>query len=153
MRNLVKHNNVISSIRLCVCGLFLMISNVVCAADTAIASGKSPAIYEQSKSAIIINQKQPVFIIKLISNPTTGYNWFLRDYDKSILKPVKHEYYPPQKEQAMPGAPGYELWTFRVKSEAFAVPQRSILKMVYARPWEMEQSTTNAEFVITTISD
>lgn len=134
-------------------GFFLTTLNSSHAADKAIASGKKPLIYEQTKTAIIVDKDQPVFIIKLVSNPTTGYTWFLHDYDKSVLKPVKHEYVAPKQEQAMPGAPGYELWTFRVKSEAFAVPQRSVLQMVYARPWEVGQSTTHAEFVVTTISD
>lgn len=121
------------------------------AAKLSPSSVQEPAIYDESKTAVIIDDKQPVFIIKLISNPTTGYSWFLKDYDQTMIKPVKHEYHSPKQE--MPGAPGYELWVFRVKSEALSVPRRSVIKMVYARPWEIGQSAKYADFVVTTVAD
>ena len=120
---------------------FMLLTQVIFAADPA------PVVNGQQSTAISVSEAQPVFIIKLISNPTTGYVWSLRHYDKTLLTAVKHEYHAPKTD--LIGAPGYELWTFRAKPAAFAVPARTKLSFVYARPWESDQAGSAAEFVVT----
>lgn len=112
------------------------------------AQTDSPVVYDESKLAITVTSKQPVFVLKLVSNPTTGYVWLLKNYDKSLLVPVKHEYQAPNTK--LIGAPGFDMWTFRVKPDAFTVPQRTSILMTYARPWEADNSGKNLEFVVTT---
>lgn len=108
----------------------------------------APAIYDENKPAITVAKDQPVFILRLAANPTTGYVWLLKDYDKTLLVPVKHQYQAPNTK--LIGAPGFDLWTFRVKSEAFTVPHRTSILMAYARPWESDKSGKDVEFVVTT---
>ena len=122
----------------------------ILAADLPSASKNGPMVYEVSRPVIMVSKNQPVFIIKLDSNPSTGYTWLLRDYDKSVLVPVKRQYTPP--DSRLMGASGYELWTFRVKQEVFTVPQRTTLRFIYERPWENSQNVKQTEFVITTSS-
>ena len=96
-------------------------------------------IYTDDKQNISVTPKQPEFIIKLKSNPTTGYSWFLREYDSSLIKTVKHTYEKPKEK--MIGAAGYELWTFHVKQSGFTVPQQTTIRLVYTRPWQADSST------------
>jgi len=97
-----------------------------------------------------VSAGQPVFIVKLKSNPTTGYTWFLREYDTSLIMPVKHSYQAPQSN--LIGSSSFELWTFRVKPAGFVVPQQTTMRMVYARPWQSEGST-QLVFRVTTVAD
>jgi inhibitor of cysteine peptidase len=107
-------------------------------------------IYTENNTAIGVSASQPEFIIKLKSNPTTGYSWFLRDYNSALVESISHEFQAPTDKKLM-GAPGYELWKFKVKPAAFTVPQQTTIKLVYARPWESGESSTQQIFKITTI--
>src|SRR3990167_1904967 len=91
-------------------------------------------LYTEDKPAILLTPAQPEFVIKLKSNATTGYSWFLRKYDPHFVQPVKHVYQASTSQ--LVGSPGFELWTFRAKPTAFIVPQVSAIYFIYARPCE-----------------
>ncbi|MCA0933631.1 protease inhibitor I42 family protein [Lutimonas saemankumensis] len=84
-------------------------------------------------------QKEPMkvkqgetFEIKLKSNRTTGYSWFLeRGLKNSILDSVSVQYVIP--ENAATGAGGTEIWSFRARSKGEAR-----LLFIYKRAWEKE---------------
>src|SRR3990167_7048839 len=116
-----------------------------------LVSVASPKVYELNDTTIHVTSVAPVFIIKLKSNPTTGYTWQLRDYDKSLITPVRHQYVAPDSK--LIGAPGFDLWPFKVKAAAFSVPHRTSIRLIYVRPWEESQSASEADFVVTTSSD
>lgn len=105
--------------------------------------------YTEAKTAFIVSADQDEFIIKLKSNPTTGYSWFLRDYDGALIQPLKHKYIASTDRKLM-GASGYELWTFKVKPAGFNVPKITSLRFTYARPWESEDNANQMTFRITT---
>lgn len=105
-------------------------------------------VYTQDQVNISVAAKQPTFVIKLKSNPTTGYSWFLREYDSNIITPVKRTYQAPDTK--LIGAPGFDLWTFKVKPNAFLVPHQTTLRMIYARPWQGSDSATQVVFRIST---
>jgi inhibitor of cysteine peptidase len=116
------------------CCLFLFAPQLF-AADT-----KTPVeIFTEDQTSIAITKDKPQFVIKLKSNPTTGYAWFLREYDAQLVTPVKHVFESP-KEKKVLGASGFELWTFRMKETSFKVPQQTMIRFVYARPLETDQS-------------
>lgn len=107
----------------------------------------SDTTYTDEKPNIVLNSKQMEFVVKLKSNPTTGYSWFLRDYDENLLVPVKHG-----REAAtggLIGAPGYETFTFKVKPIATVVPQETSLRFVYMRPWTGIENSTQTVFHVT----
>ncbi len=97
---------------------------------------------------ILVTVKQPEFIIKLKSNPSTGYSWFLREYNANLIAPVKHTYEAGTKN--LIGSSGFELWTFRVKPAGFTVPQQTVIRMIYTRPWEGSDTSTQMVFRVTT---
>lgn len=81
-----------------------------------------------------VTAANPTFTIRMASNPTTGYSWILKKYNKHYLKLIDHHYVKPQ--QAMPGAGGYEEWNFKVSPLAFKKSTSIKLNMFYSRPWE-----------------
>jgi len=108
-----------------------------------------PPQYTQDKPVIMATPKNPEFVIKLKSNRTTGYIWLLREYDKNLITPIKHRYLSPISQ--LVGAPGFELWTFRVNAAGFTVPQLTYIRFVYARPWEAATDQSSlVEFKVTT---
>lgn len=106
--------------------LFLVILIAIPAiADTNFSSDKKP---------LTVQAKKPEFTLTLQSNATTGYSWFLKRYNRHLFSSVTHRYVAPNSQLA--GAPGYEVWTFKLAPAAFKVPQTTKIVMVYARPWE-----------------
>jgi inhibitor of cysteine peptidase len=101
-----------------------------------IAEKPEPSVYTEDKLAIMILKDQPQFVIRLKANPTTGYSWFLREYDSTLLTPMKHHYEAPNTK--LLGASGYDVWTFSVKPAGFTVPQITQIRFIYTRPWEAE---------------
>lgn len=83
---------------------------------------------------IHVQSANPEFIIKLQSNPTTGYSWAIQQMDRSLIKIKSHQYIPPS--QQMPGAGGIEEWHFLAKPAAFTAPKSTRIDMIYVRPWE-----------------
>jgi len=106
-------------------------------------------VFQQSKPAVTVTVDKPEFVIKLKSNPTTGFSWFLKDYDAGLIEAVGHKYYPSGNKNLI-GAPGFELWSFKVKPAAFTVPHELEIKFVYVRPWESAAKPTEAVFSVTT---
>jgi inhibitor of cysteine peptidase len=73
------------------------------------------------------------FVIRLNSNISTGYSWFLREYDPELISVSKHSYIAPKTN--LIGAPGFDEWTFKTThSPKLTTP--SYIRFVYARPWE-----------------
>ncbi|MDR3492880.1 MAG: protease inhibitor I42 family protein [Gammaproteobacteria bacterium] len=128
---------------------YLLVFMVVMASGYVWSADKDANVYTQDKVTIMVAAHQPEFTIKLKSNPTTGYSWFLKEYPKKLIEPVKHVYEAPQNKKLM-GAPGYEFWTFKMKSESFVVPHHVMIQFVYARPWEKHVSTKPLIFTIIT---
>ena len=114
------------------------------------AKGNKEDFYNEDKLNIAVTADQPAFTIKLKSNPTTGYRWYLREYNQALIMPVTHRFLAADKNNNLMGAPGYELWTFKVKPEAFTVPQQMTLRMVYARPWQGADNSSQLVFRIST---
>lgn len=115
-------------------------------------NGKNDNIFAEDKTNIMISADHPQFTIKLKSNPTTGFSWFLREYDANLIAPVKHSYQQQDANVKLMGAPGYELWTFKVKPSGFVVPQHTAIRFVYMRPWSSSDSSSQVVFRVNTQS-
>jgi inhibitor of cysteine peptidase len=123
--------------------LFMLFLNNMVFADKS-----NPTIYTEDKLNIMVTKDQPQFVIRLKANPTTGYSWFLREYNSSLITPLKHQYEAPNTK--LIGAPGYEVWTFSIKPTGFTVPQVTQIHFVYARPWESDVNNQQLVFKIST---
>ena len=87
---------------------------------------------------IVVSKQHPIFTIKLPSNRTTGFMWVLVHYNDHLIEPLSAAYRAPDSK--LIGAPGYEIWKFKVKTIGCVVPQVTNLKLSYARSWNLEQS-------------
>ncbi|GAB2638909.1 protease inhibitor I42 family protein [Nocardia goodfellowii] len=69
-------------------------------------------------------------VVRLPSNPSTGYGWQVTGLDQNVVKQAGDREYV-SDQPVMPGTPGTEVWTFT--GDAAGSTQ---LKMEYKRPWE-----------------
>ncbi|MCK4870621.1 MAG: protease inhibitor I42 family protein [Gammaproteobacteria bacterium] len=115
--------------------IILVVSSLLFAASIFAASGN---YITNNKKPIVVNAKNATFTIKLMSNATTGYSWLLSHYyPNTMIRPISRQYVAPNK--MMPGAAGYELWTFKVTKAGFRVPQIGYIQLIYARSWEVKK--------------
>ena len=87
------------------------------------------------------------FAIKFLSNPSTGYNWFLLNeeiLDESFIKYINTTYEKNDEEENLDGAPiSYYLFFKALKQ----TDQEIYLDYVYKRDWE-EEIISNASITI-----
>lgn len=105
-------------------------------------------VYTETERTIKQGADQPLFVIQLKSNPTTGYSWFLEPYDHKFIQLVEHWYVPSKKTLA--GAGGTEQWQFQLTKEAFTAPHTLFIKLSYRRPWETQPASKSVVFEIKT---
>ena len=112
---------------------------------TSIYAAEDNNFTDPTKS-IQVSLGSPTILLKLKSNPTTGYSWFLVDYNHDLLTPLKWKYMPPTSD--LVGASGYELWTFQVNQKAFMVPQLTQITLQYTRPWVVPSTDRKLTFTV-----
>jgi len=113
------------------------------------ALDKKAEYYNEDKLGIAVTPNKKEFVIKLKSNRTTGYSWFLSEFDEEFLEPQAHSYEVTQAKVA--GSPGFQVWKFKVNEDAFKVPQQSPLKFVYARPWDGNEQAKEVVFKVSSV--
>jgi len=96
---------------------------------------------------IVVTADKPTFTIKVPSNRTTGFQWFLGGYTKDLIEPVSSTFVAPKVKMA--GAPGYTVWKFEVDDDAFEVPMVMWVKLVHMRPWTTQGATKQIYKVVT----
>src|SRR3990167_8039267 len=73
--------------------------------------------YSDATRAITVTADNPEFSIRLKSNPTTGYRWYLKTWPNTWLKVVGLDY--SANKTALVGSGGEEVWHFKVLPQAF----------------------------------
>lgn len=103
-------------------------------------TGKNDEATANTKMQSIQVSTQPTqnYTVKLPSNATTGYSWFIKSYDSNWLTLQSHQYVAPQTNRV--GAGGYEIWVF-APTHAFKAPHAIPVTFVYARSWELTSGT------------
>lgn len=97
---------------------------------------------------LIVMNKQPTVSIRLKSNPTTGYRWFIRSYPPDFVVPVTHRVEKPTS--TLVGAPTQEVFEFKLKPVAFKAPHQFIIRFSYFRPFESNGKVETKSFKIIT---
>nr|QNO46924.1 hypothetical protein GBMLOPDG_00020 [Methanosarcinales archaeon ANME-2c ERB4] len=89
------------------------------------------------------------FGISLESNPSTGYEWNVKECNYPVLEPVNTCYEPAENQiPPLPGAGGLQKWTFKGIKDG-----ETALKLVYWRSWEGEDSIVNEYLLHITVGD
>ena len=76
--------------------------------------------------------KGDVFVIRLVANPSTGYQWSIREgLEKDCLELLDQSYQPAERSTDKPrlGAGGTQIYRFKGKAAG-----KTVLKLVYQRP-------------------
>lgn len=73
-------------------------------------------------------------VVRLPSNPSTGYRWVVRDGARPVLVLVRRSYVAPTGAPML-GAPGTAVLRFRVVARG-----RAQLRLAYVRSWEAHGS-------------
>ena len=76
------------------------------------------------------------FQVNLPTNPSTGYQWKINNYDQQLLRLISSEYASP--ESSAMGAPGEMQFIFEV-IERGVMPKFTAIVFKYVRPWEKEE--------------
>lgn len=105
--------------------------------------------FTNADKSIMVSRAQPVIVLHLKANPSTGYGWFWsRDANVStLIAPISMHYVAPKT--AVPGQSGMDVWQFRLDQAAFVVPQVLEIKMLYKRPWEKQVAETKVFQIVT----
>jgi len=82
---------------------------------------------------VTVNSSENDFDISLRVNQSTGYGWYLADYNSQLITPIKTEIVSINNKQI--GSPKTMLWRFKVNSSVLRVPQITKLNFVELRPW------------------
>lgn len=89
--------------------------------------------YADPMPVVPVSATQRMFMIQMPANPTTGYMWTVKSYDRRVLKFLRKKYIPAGNKMLM-GAGGYMNFYFLVCGESR--PLQTQVNLLYARPWE-----------------
>jgi len=87
---------------------------------------------------IKVNKTQSEFLITLPSNPTTGYQWTVVSFDKSLFTLKTSQFLPPKTK--LIGAGGQMQFNFALIAGK-TYPASTRMKFKYRRPWEPATGT------------
>ncbi|MCD6046018.1 MAG: hypothetical protein K0R48_1181 [Gammaproteobacteria bacterium] len=132
---------------------------------TAVASGETPLPasqlvtassdpYTDANRAITVTADNPEFSIRLKSNPTTGYRWYLKAWPNTWLKVMGLDY--SANNTALVGSGGEEVWHFKVLPQAFQARMLMSIEFVSIQPWNMpkaDNSNSQTFYVVTEIKE
>lgn len=93
----------------------------------------APGLGLASKIVCAVKPSTPTVTIRLPANPSTGYQWVLINYDRSLMAPPTSRFV---SGRDLPGAPGYAVWQFKFHKTAFTASQKTVVILEYKRPWE-----------------
>lgn len=82
-----------------------------------------------------VEPEQKVFQIVLQANPSTGYQWRIKGYDRSILNLLKTRYVHP--DHRLIGASGQMIYVFEFV-DGVDLPASTVVTFDYSRGWEKE---------------
>lgn len=100
--------------------------------------------YALAASNIInINNNNKTFSIKLKANPTTGYQWFIKYYNKKLIVCNNKNYTANSK---LIGAGGITTFNFTAKNTQ--KPFSTNIQFIYKRPWEKNISAQSQTYTI-----
>jgi len=114
------------------CLTFTILAGAVYVAAALPPSAQLPAVTltEQNNGKTVEVETGQKVVVRLASNPTTGYQWSVQG-DRAPLAIVKSDYSPSSPNRQMPGAGGVQTIRFVAKSAG-----KVELRLEYRRSWE-----------------
>lgn len=91
--------------------------------------GKGHQLTEEDSGQKVTLEVGQTLTLTLKSNPTTGYQWQIRDLDEAVLKLSGYEY--KADKPITLGSGGVDVWSFEAQA-----PGQTTLRLEYVRPWK-----------------
>ncbi|MDF2691266.1 MAG: hypothetical protein K0S29_1121, partial [Gammaproteobacteria bacterium] len=114
---------------------------------TAIASAMlfSVSVYADQhantpKQTINVGVDQHLVRIALPANATTGYQWYVSNYNTELMTLSSYHYLAPTNHRV--GAGGTAEFTFTVKPAFHVAPQITEVDFIYGQSWDMTGATS-----------
>ena len=92
---------------------------------------------QQQDKPMVVSGKKSTINIKLPANATTGYQWYLTQYDSGLIRPKSYEYKVSDDKKKRVGAGGVAVFKMQVSKRFKSVPQMQTVRFSYARPWNL----------------
>jgi inhibitor of cysteine peptidase len=108
---------------------WLLLSVVGCEDDSPVAP--TLVFGEEAEGQQVTMTVGQDLVLRLESNPSTGYGWEVAELDTSVVAQQGEPRFLPSSD--LPGASGIETWRFRAVGRG-----RTDLRLVYRRSWETE---------------
>lgn len=105
---------------------------------------KKVAVGSDMNGSSVELQKGQVLVLKLASNPTTGFNWEITGLDTAVLEQVGEVDY--KADSNLVGSGGTNTWTFKAVSSG-----ETRLTLIYHRSFERDvppQATFDLDIVV-----
>ena len=112
----------------------------VFALNKDVGKTSGPAKIQDLDKPIMVSGKKSTVSIRLPANSTTGYQWYLTDYDAHLIKPKKYEYKVNSHKKGMVGVGGMAVFKMQVTKHFEVVPQMQKVTFTYARPWDLKEA-------------
>lgn len=100
------------------------------------------------QTTIYVKASHSEFTIRLPENVTTGYSWLIKQYNPNFIQ-VIGKTHQSNSANVMPGAPGVAIFNFKVLPSALNAPQHLKIKLIYARPWQINTGEIRTFDIIT----
>ncbi|MBN1642087.1 MAG: protease inhibitor I42 family protein [Anaerolineae bacterium] len=110
--------------------LLVSLGGMTSAASPPVTAGPQEIQVTERDHGRAVDLKGEVMVVRLESNPSTGYGWQVRGLGTGILRQVGAGEWLPDTPGKL-GAPGTEVLRFAAVGKG-----RATLDLVYARPWE-----------------
>jgi len=86
---------------------------------------------QQSQCPLTLHSGQQL-ILRMPSNPTTGFRWIIRDSAAGVLHSLGPEVYSNPEDAGLVGSAGVSTWRFEARQAG-----EGRLHLTYERPWEV----------------
>lgn len=110
-------------------------------ADTPANPANNPA-----NKPVAISPEQNILTINIQANPSTGYNWYLSQFNNQFFTLSSYQFTPGKTK--MPGSPGTATFNFTINPSFHTGPYLSEIDFTYLRPWDMSSAVHQALWVL-----
>ena len=109
----------------------VFIASVFLAVVVMAGCAKTVEVNQEMNGGSVTLEQGQTLVLKLASNPTTGYDWEIVDLNAAILEQVGEVEY--KSDSGLTGSGGVNTYTFRAVESG-----NTQLSMVYHRSWEKD---------------
>ncbi len=113
---------------------------------TACSAAASPLVVgPEDHGQTVTLQVGQTLEVRLPANPTTGYEWQVREVDDAVLQTLGEPQFVAEDSERL-GAGGVQVWRFQAQAVG-----TTTLDMVYVRPWETDTPPAERFYLTVTV--